>query len=306
MDIAVLQYFIKTAKIQHMSNAAAELNISQSALSTNIKKLEEELGVKLFDRKGKYIYLNEYGKVFLEYAKGMVYQYNSVKYELNNMKEEQENKVTVSMPALSSFPGLMNHIKEKCPGIIFRNIQTEYTERVNMLLSRNVAFCIMGAKLNHPDLEETLISVDELVMLVPDHYEISKKNKVDLIEFREYEFANVIRRAATNFKEVTITDLELYCNIAGFTPKIKYWCDQFYELIDAIRDGHFVGMVAKRILKGYNLQGISIVELNSPECYSNLRLYRLKDSRETKAEKAVRISIMEYFRPDGEPLFDTR
>lgn len=126
MELSVLHYFIKTAQIQHMSNAAAELNISQSALSTNIKKLEEDLGVNLFDRRGKHIYLNEYGKVFLEYAQSITSQYNSAKFLLSNMKTQSESTVTVSMPAITSFPGLMSHIKKSCPDVVFRNIQTNH------------------------------------------------------------------------------------------------------------------------------------------------------------------------------------
>ena len=48
MNTEEITSFVKVAKLQHMTNAAAELNISQSALSSSIKKLELELGVRLF------------------------------------------------------------------------------------------------------------------------------------------------------------------------------------------------------------------------------------------------------------------
>lgn len=304
MDLSTLNYFIKTAQVQHMSNAAAELNISQSALSTNIKKLEEDLGVQLFDRRGKFIYLNEYGKIFLEYAQSITSQYNSAKFLFNNMKLESKNTVSVSMPALTSFPGLMSHIKRRCPDVVFRNIQTNHTERVNMLLNGSVSFCIMGAKLDHPNIDETLISVDNLVILTPSRYPIARNKEIDLIQLKDYEFANVSRRAAANVAELPTTDLERYCAMAGFDPKIGYWCDQFYELIEAIRDGQFVGMVAERILKGYNLTDISVIRIKSPKCFSNLRLYRLKDYKESKTVRAVRESMLEYFRQDNTELID--
>ena len=306
MELLTLSYFIKTAETQHMSNAAAELNISQSALSTKIKKLEEELGVRLFDRRGKYIYLNEYGKKFLEYAQSIVNQYNSAKIMLHSMKSDSENKISVSMPALTSFPGLMNHIKNNVPNIVFRNIQTNHTERVNMLLNKNVAFCIMGAKLENPNIHETLISVDNLVILAPSSCDIAKKKEIDLIELKDYKFANVNRRAAADVAEAPTTDLEMYCRKAGFEPKIVYWCDQFYELIDSIRDGQFLGMAAERILPGYNLNGISVIRVSNPQCYSNLRLYRLKDYEESKTERLVRESIMEYFMKDEDEMIDYR
>ena len=109
-----------------------------------------------------------------------------------------------------------------------------------------------------------------------------------------------------NVAENPSTDLEMYCNKAGFTPKIGYWCDQFYELIEAIRDGDFIGLVAERILKGYNLTGITVIEVTSPNCFSNLRLYKLKDAPESKMVRMVRESILEYFKQDDIEIVDSR
>ena len=306
MDLNTLQYFIKTAQIQHMSNAAIELNISQSALSTNIKKLEDDLGVQLFDRRGKYIYLNEYGTIFMEYAQSIVAQYNSAKFLFNNMKQQSENTVSVSMPALTSFPGLMSHIKAKCPDVVFRNIQTNHKERVNMLIKRDISFCIMGAKLSHPDIEETIMSMDNLVIIVPNTSPLASKKELDLIETMDYEFANVSKYALVNVEEHPASDLELYCSKAGFSPKIGFWCDQFYELIEAIRDGNFIGMVAERILGGYNMTGISVIKIKSPKCFSNLRLYRLRNSYETKMSRKVREAILEYFQQENVDIINSR
>lgn len=65
MDLLSLRYFQTVAKLENMTLAAEILQISQPAISKMIKNLEGELNVKLFDRTGKYIRLNEYGKRFL-------------------------------------------------------------------------------------------------------------------------------------------------------------------------------------------------------------------------------------------------
>ena len=68
MEIVQIRYFIAAAQIQNLSKAAQILNITQPALSKSISKLEEELGVCLFDRTGKRVALNEHGERFLEHA----------------------------------------------------------------------------------------------------------------------------------------------------------------------------------------------------------------------------------------------
>ncbi|MDR4935451.1 LysR family transcriptional regulator [Rossellomorea marisflavi] len=74
MDWHQINYFRTVATIQHITKAAKELAISQPALSRSIAKLEDELGVPLFDRKGRRIYLNRYGKMFLRRVEESIMQ----------------------------------------------------------------------------------------------------------------------------------------------------------------------------------------------------------------------------------------
>lgn len=64
MEIEQLQYFKTVATMQHMTRAAEILSISQPALSKSISNIEQELGVPLFDREGRSIYLNRFGQLF--------------------------------------------------------------------------------------------------------------------------------------------------------------------------------------------------------------------------------------------------
>lgn len=65
MDVSALKYFIVAAQTEHMSRAAEKLNITQPSLSASIKRLEADIGFQLFDRTGRGIRLNEYGRIFL-------------------------------------------------------------------------------------------------------------------------------------------------------------------------------------------------------------------------------------------------
>ena len=68
MEIHQLKYFICVAKLESISKAATMLHLSQPALSKSLAKLEDELGVQLFDRLGKRLHLNDRGKLFLKGA----------------------------------------------------------------------------------------------------------------------------------------------------------------------------------------------------------------------------------------------
>lgn len=68
MEIKQLRYFVEVARREHISEAALELNIAQSAISRQINLLEKELQVPLFDRQGRNIYLTSHGKALLTQA----------------------------------------------------------------------------------------------------------------------------------------------------------------------------------------------------------------------------------------------
>ncbi|MHA4740805.1 LysR substrate-binding domain-containing protein [Dyadobacter sp. MSC1_007] len=72
MELRQLKYFIQAAELQNFTNAAAALFITQSTLSQQIKQLEDELGIPLFDRVAKRVRLTEAGNTFLPYAKKTV------------------------------------------------------------------------------------------------------------------------------------------------------------------------------------------------------------------------------------------
>ena len=68
MELRQLKYFLKAKELLNFTEAARALNISQSTLSQQIKQLEDELNVPLFNRIGKRITLTEAGNLFSEYA----------------------------------------------------------------------------------------------------------------------------------------------------------------------------------------------------------------------------------------------
>ena len=72
MTLAQLNYFVKVAENGHLTQTAKELLIAQPSLTQAIRKLEEELGFLLFEKKGRVLFLTKEGKEFLPYAKEVV------------------------------------------------------------------------------------------------------------------------------------------------------------------------------------------------------------------------------------------
>ncbi len=87
MDLLQIKYFQTVANMQHMTRAADVLQIAQPALSSMIAKLEADLGVPLFNRTGRNIILNEYGKTFLKRANRILKEVDEGRQEISDLSE---------------------------------------------------------------------------------------------------------------------------------------------------------------------------------------------------------------------------
>ena len=87
MDFFELKAFVSVAKNLHFARAANEINLSPSALSRLISRLEEETGAELFDRRSKDIFLTEKGRKFLGFASKCVEEKENLVNEFSQIKD---------------------------------------------------------------------------------------------------------------------------------------------------------------------------------------------------------------------------
>ena len=95
MNIQNLRYFAIVAKLENVSKAAELMHTSQSSISKNIFTLEEELGVKLFDRHGKRLVLNDAGKRFLQSCDRILQEAETVSKDLRHMSGGDDNLIRI-------------------------------------------------------------------------------------------------------------------------------------------------------------------------------------------------------------------
>ena len=179
MELSQVRYFVAAAQFQNLSKAARVLNITQPALSKSITKLEDELGVMLFDRLGKSVALNEYGERFLDYA-------------INSLKELDDAVVAVKYKASNPVLhlGLLVHSDKfmRClagfssanPTVSFR---LEHLEHTAHNVDTNV-FDMLLYPQNHlqSKFKGDIAYSDPFVMVVHEANPIAQRESVRLID----------------------------------------------------------------------------------------------------------------------------
>lgn len=298
MDMEQLAYFVKAAKLQHISKAAEELNISQSALSSNIKKLEYELGVPLFDRQGRHVLLNTYGESFLKNAEPILLALNHAKAELDSLQGTKDVRVRISMPPLYSFPNLQKRILDNCPAVAFELIRCPVADIPEQLLSGAIDFCVIGTLMESEHFHCETLSTDKMVLIAPASHPLAQVKEAPLARFSTDTFVNFSRPGGSTTRG--ITDLEIYCRKAGFEPHIVFSAPIMREIFEAVRGGVGISLAPERVLPVYNMDGLSVIQITEPQCYTHLRMYWLKGSRERPAVSLVRHCIEKFFLEEHE------
>ena len=122
MEIRQVQSFVHVARLGSFSRAAETMGYSQSAITVQIRLLEEELGTKLFDRMGKKVSLTPQGKRFLEHANRILYEMNRTIMAMNEDRE-LENPLhigTIESLCTAKFPCILSQFHTLYPKV---NIQ---------------------------------------------------------------------------------------------------------------------------------------------------------------------------------------
>lgn len=172
MTINQICYFAKTAELMHMANAAKELMIAQPSLSMSISKLEEELGVSLFEKHGRGIALTPEGAVFLGHAKRIIADVEAATLEMSKIKNNVSTSVSVGYInplADHILPRLFHDFKKAYHNTEIHLSSTEMnTGVVNAALQNNsidIALCSILP--NHNDLTQIPLIRQPLVLIVP-------------------------------------------------------------------------------------------------------------------------------------------
>lgn len=138
MELRQLQTFIQIAQMQSFSKTAEMLGYSQSAVTVQIRQLEAELGIRLFDRTGKKVLLTPHGKDFLEYANRILYDVHQAKASMND-SSELKNPLhigTIESLCTVKLPKIIRRFREQYPKVSIR-ITVDSPEKLIQMMEHN-------------------------------------------------------------------------------------------------------------------------------------------------------------------------
>lgn len=278
MELRHLRYFIAVAEELHFGRAAEQLGISQPPLSQQIQAMEEELGVRLFERTNRRVALSEVGQLFLPEARQVLAQLEQAVAVARRAQRGElgELKVgfTSSAPFTSTIPRAIRAFRQACP-----EVHLDLRE----LSSRGVAEAVHEGRLQvgvlRPlaPLPEELVALElfaePLVVVLPvGHPLAGGADGVRLAELGEEPFVFFPRSFGTGLYDQL---LEL-ARAAGFVPRIVQEASEAMTLIGLVATGLGVTVLPASFSR-MRIDGVVCRTLLDPGATTAVWLVRRRD-----------------------------
>ncbi|MCQ2606916.1 MAG: LysR substrate-binding domain-containing protein [Bacteroidales bacterium] len=188
MELRQLQYFLKAAELQNFTEASRQLFITQSTLSQQIKQLENELGMLLFDRIGKRVFLTEAGKEFAPFARQTISDANLGKQRILDLQNVRTGSLRVAVTYSLSFilPSIVLRFMEEYPNVKLEIIYSTSSEMLQMLKHRQVDFVLSFKSDGDDEIDETDLFEIPLTVVVNKSHPLAKEKSVSLQSLRQF------------------------------------------------------------------------------------------------------------------------
>lgn len=216
MNLRQLQYFRVLAKIEHITNAAEKLSITQPSLSHAISELEKELGTYLFEKQGRNIRLTKYGRFFLTYVDNALAELEKGEKNLRELTSPSKGRIELAFIYTLGAELVPNMIQafashEENKEISFSFYQGTTKNIIKRLKEDkfDLAFCSFVE--NEPEIDFIPLVQQELVVIVPLNHPLAKQDSIDLKDTAPYPFVYFNDRSGVRpiidglFEKVSVT-----------------------------------------------------------------------------------------------------
>ncbi|MDO7907940.1 LysR family transcriptional regulator [Paenibacillus sp. JX-17] len=288
MELLQLQYFITVARLEHMTEAAHCLHVTQSSLSRTIQRLEEDLGVALFDRTGRNLRLNEFGSRFLRRVERSLLELEQGKQEIRDLANLEPCTLTLAVTTASILPNILREFRKRMPDVHFHVRMLSTQEMSSLLLKGDVDFCLSSPPIQGDDIECEIVYSDPILVAVPQGHRYADRKTISLVELKNDWFVGVKKGYGTR----DLTDS--VCEAFGFAAQYVYEGDEparLSALVEAEIGIAFMPSSARNPLE--KIRYIAIEDCN---LVRDIALLRNMNRYISRAAAAFREIVIEHFK----------
>lgn len=270
MYIDQMKLFISVADHKSISRAATLMNLSQSAASQSIAKLEKELGTQLFIRSSRGIEANREGMIFYRFAKKTLQELEIAQQEIKNSNKKIGGLIRLQILATSALiPQLISEFISLYPEVQFKMVQSKHVDDFDVCITTNSDPIL-------PDQAELLLEEDILLAVPPNTHPFSDVKSVRLSDAKNENF--IMMRQGSMLRILT----NELCTKAGFEPRIVFESDNPSIAREMISLGLGVAFIPKLSWSKIIDNRIHLLRITHPRSFRRIFIYSPESRKASK------------------------
>jgi LysR family transcriptional activator of glutamate synthase operon len=270
MEIAQLRYLVALAEERHFTRAAAREHIAQPALSQQIRRLEEEVGLALVQRTTRRVAISEAGELLVARARRILAEIDAAHAEMQNLRGVQTGHVTVGAmhtmgPVDLSLALATFH--ERHPGVelTVRELSSEELAELLRVDELDLAFLSVTERIESHGLGLQQLVSEELVAVLPPGHRLAKRRRVRMAELAGEEFVSY--RQGSRLRELLVSA----GRHAGYEPRVTLESNESERIRRLVARGLGVAILPRSDAEGPGAD-IAVATLTDPALTRDISL----------------------------------
>jgi len=265
MELRHLRYFVAVAEELHFTRAAARLHIAQPPLSQQIRALEAELGVALFERTRRSVALTDAGAALLERARALLATVSALPAELGRVARGEEGELrigfTSTLPLTRVLRDVVADHRRSHPRVALQLREMHTAAQFDALARGELDVGLVRYNEAAPDgIALVLLRRDPLRLVVPAGHRFAERASVPIAECRDEAFIGFPGDAGTGTGPL----LKRLSAQAGFEPRIAQEAREATTQIGLVAAGLGIAVLPAP-LEAVRLEGVRYVPLEGPQ-----------------------------------------
>ncbi|KRE49307.1 LysR family transcriptional regulator [Paenibacillus sp. Soil522] len=280
MDMRQLKYFLTIAQEGQVTRAAKLLNMEQPPLSRQLKLMEEELGVKLFERNGKGLKLTDSGELLKQKAEALLVQFDESLREVKGMEEGVRGVLSIGsvVSCISLLPKRIELFRERYPQVTFKISEGDHFYLGEQLEKRAIDLVVARLPFEaqkHPQQYTILpLPSDPFVAVIPSSWtEYSSKEAICMKELAQFPFLTLKTDKTTRMHEQVVNE----CKRHGFVPNIICECSSVAIIMSLVAGGIGATVFPKSVMSSFPSTVVKMLDIEDADFQSDVGILWLKD-----------------------------
>jgi DNA-binding transcriptional LysR family regulator len=248
MEIRHLRYFVAVADELSFTRAAAHLHVAQSAVSSQIQDLENEVGVALLERSSRQVELTMAGKTFLEDARQLLQNLEVAVKQARRIGKAGYGVLGVGFIGAQShewMPSVLRRFRQKYPGVEVSLSEMVASQQLEALLARKLDVGLIGPIEGKPPpgLVYQCIAEEAPVVAVSSDHRFAGVPELELEMVKDEPFVLTSRDNSPNYRAWILR----ICQEAGFTPNVVHEVDRARTGVQYVAAGFGISIFAEHV-----------------------------------------------------------